>query len=182
MKKFLMASVLLAAGFGNHALADESVKLLTDDGNVKLWRIDEPAVNQRSKSYPQITFDVGDQVFINAGGCVQTGGAGKTWKRYVSPSGPNSDHLYHGQIQIPGVINTLTNFSDLMSEDNAVPTWSRQFDVTQQVNDWPIRYLVLGYTDDDYSDNGYWGRDPGTENQCVNEPNAFVEIYIKKGH
>jgi len=41
--------------------------------------------------------------------------------------------------------------------------------------------LILGYQDDDYGDNGYWGHDDGTENQCKYEPNAWVEIYIRPG-
>ena len=35
-------------------------------------------------------------------GCVNTGGSGKTWKRYLDPAGANSARLYHGLIWIPG--------------------------------------------------------------------------------
>jgi len=49
----------------------------------------------------QYTFQRNDTVVVEAGGCVQTGGSGSTWKRYVNPSGPNSDRLYYGLIRIP---------------------------------------------------------------------------------
>src|SRR5438105_9059582 len=64
-------------------------------------RIDEPNVTQRLTPYIDIAFQIGDSVTIDAGGCVQTGGIGPTWKRYVNPQGPNSDQLYHGLILIP---------------------------------------------------------------------------------
>jgi hypothetical protein len=50
------------------------------------WRIDRPNVMQHQTGYPQITFKPGDSVAVDAGGCVQTGGMGSTWKRYVDPS------------------------------------------------------------------------------------------------
>jgi hypothetical protein len=43
----------------------------------------------------------------------------------------------------------------------------------------PDSYLTLGYSDDSYSDNGYWGHDDGTENQCAGIGNAVLEIYIE---
>ncbi len=76
----------------------------TVNGNTDNWRIDEPNVKQHITEYRQIRFQPGDRITINAGGCVQTGGSGATWKLYVHPSGPNADHLYHGLIWIPGVI------------------------------------------------------------------------------
>jgi hypothetical protein len=38
--------------------------------------------------------------------------------------------------------------------------------------------LHLGYEDDGYSDNGYWGHDDGTEDQCSGSVNAFIELAI----
>src|ERR1700687_4451976 len=63
--------------------------------NLDFWAIKRPNVKQNMTEYPSITFRVGDLVTIKAGGCVQTGGFGDTWKLYVNPQGPNSDHLYH---------------------------------------------------------------------------------------
>src|SRR5947209_20618807 len=61
-------------------------------------RINRPPVSQRTTDYPGVHFQPGDTVVVNAGGCVQTGGLGKTWKRYVDPLGNNSDRLYHERI------------------------------------------------------------------------------------
>jgi hypothetical protein len=36
----------------------------------------------------------------------------------------------------------------------------------------------LGYEDDDYSDNGYWGHDDGNNDQCKNSVNAFVTVTV----
>ena len=43
-------------------------------------------------------------------------------------------------------------------------------------------YLILGYEDDGYSDNGYWGRegDDGTGNQCAGLGNAYVIATIQQ--
>ena len=108
---------------------------------------------------------------MQAGGCVQTGGAGKTWKRYVDPSGPNSDRLYHGLIQIPGVDSDLVHIAGVVN---------RTVDIPATVNPQNA-VLRLGYEDDDYSDNGYWGHDDGTEDQCRGVGNAFVVLTVVHG-
>src|SRR5262245_50328066 len=65
--------------------------------------INQPVVNRPTADYKNVQFAPGDTVTVQAGGCVQTGGSGKTWKRYVDPQGVNSDRLYHGLIYIPGM-------------------------------------------------------------------------------
>jgi hypothetical protein len=42
--------------------------------------------------------------------------------------------------------------------------------------------FFLGYSDDDYSDNGYANRndDNGTQDQCKGLGNAFVVVKIKR--
>ena len=40
------------------------------------------------------------------------------------------------------------------------------------------RYLRLGFEDDGYGDNGYWGRDDGTGDQCKNLGTSYVLITI----
>jgi hypothetical protein len=70
----------------------------------KSWTIDEPNVVQPATEYKQIRFQPGDEVTISAGGCVQTGGSGKTWKSYTNPLGGDADHLYSGTIYIPGAM------------------------------------------------------------------------------
>jgi hypothetical protein len=142
-------------------------KLHFDTPPVDIWRVDEPDVNSRESTYPEIQFQPGDKVqIIDAGGCCQTGGVGNTWKRWVNPSGPNSEGLYHGLIKVPGM-----------------PALARVQDISNQVLVVPNDYqgdpsLHLGYEDDDYSDNGYWGHDDGTEDQCKGSVNAYIELFI----
>jgi hypothetical protein len=154
------------------AMADEQVHCSTA-GQITTCRITEPNVKQRLTNYPQITFKAGDSVTVQAGGCVQTGGSGKTWKRYVNPSGRNSDRLYHGLIQIPGVESDLVRISGAINHPISIPNGINPQNAT----------LRLGYEDDGYGDNGYYSRnsDNGTENQCINLGNAFVTLTIKHG-
>jgi hypothetical protein len=126
--------------------------------------ITEPIVTQKATTY-SFTFVRGDQVTINAGGCVQTGGHGATWKRYVDPASDND--LYHGTIAIPGTIGTTASQVRLL---NVV---GRPFTVQGRGAS-----LILGYEDDGYSDNGYYAHDNGTGNQCLNSVNAFVHIVV----
>src|SRR4030088_328501 len=70
-------------------------------GTDAVIRIDRPNPKQPSTAYPSVTFQPGDTVTLHAGGCVQSGGHGNTWHRYVNPSGGDADHLYHGLITIP---------------------------------------------------------------------------------
>lgn len=127
-------------------------------------RIDEPVVNQ-----PQFTYDFsflpGDHVTVEAGGCVQRGGKGLTWKRYVDPA--DDEDLYHGLITIPGATGNLERLVNVVG---------RQLVVRGRGSG----QLVLGYEDHDdaYSDNGYYAHDNGTADQCLNSENAFVIITV----
>src|SRR5215470_7699945 len=102
-RRYLLRAAIVLAGLALLPVETQAGQRIsiTVNGNHETWRIDEPNVGQRSTDYP-IIFHPGDAVTIDAGGCVQTGGSGRTWKRYVDPQGPNSDHLYHGLIEIPG--------------------------------------------------------------------------------
>ena len=144
----------------------------TPHGSGFRCRIDAPNVKQRVSEYKAIRFQPGDRVSLNGGGCVQTGGSGRTWKRYVNPQGPNSDRLYHGLVQIPGAMPDLRRLSDVIGQTLVVPA---------AVVDPSQLYLRLGYEDDSYGDNGYWGHDDGTGNQCKNVGNAFVELTVDRG-
>jgi hypothetical protein len=157
--------------------ADDQFDLITVQLNTSsqtVWRISHPNVRQAVTSYPSIKFLPGDSVSIDAGGCVQTGGHGKTWKRYVNPSGDNSDHLYHGKVSIPGVTNGLVRIqgSPVFNHAMTIPA-PGNIPANQMV-------LQLGYEDDGYGDNGYWGHDDGTEDQCKNSQDAFVIVSV--GH
>jgi hypothetical protein len=134
---------------------------------IDIWQVEEPEVKMRESTYPEIQFQPGDRVqIIDAGGCCQTGGSGRTWKRWVNPSGPNSGALYHGLIKVPGMAG-LTRVQDVGNQVLVVPT-DYQGDLS----------LHLGYEDDDYGDNGYWGHDDGTEDQCSGSVNAYIELLI----
>ena len=154
-----------------------------------VWRIFRPVITQPAKSYTKITFESGDMITVEAGGCDQTGGHGKTWKRYVDPQGPNADRLYHGLIRIPGVTDKvkaspsgpkgLVRLLDLGMKNLSPGQFRGQFvvgDLSKVAE--KDRYLRLGFEDDGYSDNGYWGRDDGTGDQCQNLGTSYVVITI----
>jgi hypothetical protein len=172
----LLPVLVTAFALAPVALQAESI---THEGSTdtksEVWYIKEPIVTQPTTEYPQIKFQPGDAVYVHAQGCVQTGGRGRTWKRYVVPSGPNSDRLYYGTIWIPGVVGTSAaaqaKFKDVNDKTFSVPA-----------NVSPAQtYLRLGYLDDGYSDNGYYSHDDGTEDQCKNSTNAAVQITITHG-
>ena len=165
-----MIAVAISVGASLSATANEGVSC-TNSPNGMTCRVDEPTVTRRLSTYPQITFRPGDRVTVQAGGCVQTGGHGKTWKRYVNPSGPNSDRLYHGLIQIPGVHSDLVRIAGVVTQPAQVPATLNPQNAV----------LRLGYEDDNYGDNGYRGHDDGTENQCRRVGNAFVVLTIVHG-
>jgi hypothetical protein len=164
--KLVCLTVLITAAYSQTAVIK-----CTPTGNVINCRVDTPVVTQPSFPYPAIRFRAGDKATVNAGGCVQTGGRGRTWKRYVDPSGPNSDRLYHGLIFIPG----LTQAGSLQRISTVT---GRQY-VLPNIN--PLaNSLLLGYEDDGYKDNGYYAHDDGTEDQCKNVGNAWVTVRIER--
>ncbi|MET7656511.1 hypothetical protein [Streptomyces sp. NPDC005486] len=123
--------------------------------------ITEPVVTQRETTYP-FSFLPGDHVTVTAGGCVQTGGHGLTWKRYVDPA--SDGDLYHGLITVPGATGDLARLVNVVGRPYVVGGRGGS--------------LKLGYEDDGYSDNGYTAHDNGTGNQCLNSVNAFVRIVV----
>lgn len=124
--------------------------------------ISEPVVTQKTTGYP-ILFAPGNRVTVSASGCVQTGGSGLTWKRYVDPAGDNSDRLYHGLIELPGM--PLTRIQSVIGQTLTIPAWG---------------FLTLGYEDDNYTDNGYTKPDNGTGNQCKGIGPAQVTLTISR--
>lgn len=125
--------------------------------------VDQPVVTQSATAYPAVQIRPGSHIQITAGGCVQTGGHGATWKRYVNPAADND--LYHGRISIPGVTAGLVRLESVVNQTFSVPQNGGGT-------------LVLGYDDDSYSDNGYYAHDNGTGNQCQNLGAAWVHISI----
>ena len=165
--RMLWAAVLATAP-GLAAPVQGQLITHTVAGTTETWRIDQPVVTQGSTDLTQVVFHPQDGVIVNAGGCVQTGGSGLTWKRYVDPSGPNSDHLYHGLIQIPGIHPALVRIGSVVANAFTIPS-----SVTA-----PQNFLRLGYEDDVYPDNGYSSHDDGTGNQCQGVGPAYVIVTI----
>jgi hypothetical protein len=134
------------------------------DATHETCRIDRPDVTNPSEQFPSVRFCAGDHVVVHAHGCVQTGGSGRTWKDYVD----QKSQLYHGLINIPGStpgpagtlveIGSVVEHTDLPASLGGV--------------------LTLGYRDDDYTDNGYWSHDDGTDDQCKDPATASVTIDI----
>jgi len=175
----LQAAALIAILAGaTLARAADTFDILTKQSETPtstVWRIETPNVKQKETNYPQITFAPGDTVSIDAGGCVQTGGSGLTWKLYVNPGGPSSDHLYHGLINIPTVTNGLVRIQDFgLNTVHKIPN-----PLPAGVSPASL-FLQLGYEDNGYSDNGYYSHDNGTGDQCKNSVDAFVIVSI--GH
>lgn len=145
-------------------------------------RIDKPVVTQHETVYPTVQFAPNDIVEVKADGCVQTGGWGDTWKRYVNPVGGDIAHLYHGLIRIPTAKpmgDGLVRIEKVMGKRQTVTGVGL-----------PVSQLVLhlGYEDDDYSDNGYSNPDNGNYDQCktdwargIDGGPAHVTITIYRG-
>jgi hypothetical protein len=142
--------------------------------------IEQPVVTQPETVYSSVEFAHGDIVNVNADGCVQTGGWGPTWKRYVNPTGDGTDTKYHGLIRIP---TSKPAGSGLVRIETVIGKLQ-----TVTGTDLPVSQLVLhlGYEDDNYSDNGYYSHDDGNDDQCkLDSPNyggpAYVTITIYRG-
>jgi len=155
-----------------------------------------PRVDHRTTTYPEIQLKVGDLVVVSACGCVQSGGKGDTWKRYVDPSGDDSDRLYHGVMVlenfsiIPPAVSglkppppscciasaTMKDVARAVRIGDIIAAQNRgyQFQVSRPTN------LVLGYEDgtNDYGDNGYSDHDDGTDAQCRGVGAASVRVVI----
>ncbi|HLJ90623.1 MAG TPA: hypothetical protein VKZ53_27695 [Candidatus Angelobacter sp.] len=151
-----------------------SSDVVKDGKETKVWRIDQPNVRKETTTFPQIQFKPGDRVSFSAGGCAQTGGSGPTWKSYVWPYGPEAPTRYSGTVSLEGVTGSSgRRIGGVMScQPYVVPR-------PQPGKTNPT--LVLGYEDDDYSDNGYWGHDNGTADQCKGVGPAWVEVTVVSG-
>lgn len=151
--------------FVNACRETDTVTHLSSSKDSDVWRVDSPNVLQPETVYPQIRFASADKVEVEAGGCAQTGGHGNTWRLYVNPS---NDPLHHGLIRLPGLASPK-KIKEVMGAEHAVTLPS------------PItgdNALRLGFESSDFTAGGYWGRDPGPNNECVGQPNAFVIITV----
>jgi hypothetical protein len=167
-KLLLGAALAVRCAFGQFDQISHPPPVPGEDAVI---RIDRPNPKARSTDYPSITFQPGDNVTIRSGGCVQSGGAGDTWHRYVNPSGPNADRLYHGLITIPFATGTL---------DRILTHWNRTVHVADSVPPGARIHLQLGFEDDGYGDNSYNDHDDGPGGQCKGPEGqaAWVELHI----
>ncbi len=92
------------------------------EGNTTVYTINEPVVNKAYQCY-DIPVQPGDRVLVSdVKGCLDTGGAGRTWKRYLNPLGSSGDRLYHGRIWVPGATAGLVRIqSDASVQINVTP-------------------------------------------------------------
>jgi hypothetical protein len=168
---FLIAAMLVSSG----ARADDTFDVISVENpspNVKIVHIRQPNVKQAMTPYTQIAFAPGDSVVVSASGCVQTGGSGSTWKRYVNPSGSDSDRYYFGEIWIPGATGVLVPIAGVVGKTLIVPSGTTNAGL----------FLRLGYSDDNYGDNGYYSHDDGTENQCAGSDGGSAEVTLTITH
>jgi hypothetical protein len=183
----------------SNANCQQPAKIKDDPNDETVWVISNPDVTKARVDYPTVKFSQNDKVVVTGGGCVQTGGHGLTWKRYINPSGNNSDRLYHARIWIPGATDGMVRVSSIInitgsSPSQGIPLLVGMFpphppDSSSGESD-PY-FLRLGYEDDKYPDNGYTPKkkhDNGTDNQCTLDPkvdddkendgNAWLKIRI----
>lgn len=131
-----------------------------------------PEVRQQMTLYPEIPIGQGDLLDVQAQGCAQRGGHGKTWANYTNPVGNNSNKWYAGVLWIRTVTPTSTDFfpqhrflPNLVATELTIPPNAKA-------------EIRIGYQDNNYSDNGYYSPDPGIDNQCLNITEADVTFDI----
>ena len=183
----LLAACAIILGSASSGIAavesDERISHTQSTPDVDIWEIHCPNVKQSVTAYKQILFRHLDLITIEAGGGVQTGGVGKTWKLYVDPRGPNSGKLYHGLIRIPKGPNPTypksPTVKDMVRIQDVIKKGQKLKFTDSKDDSLEPTHLVLGYEDDGYSDNGYWGHDDGTGNQCKGVGPAWLKITIE---
>lgn len=171
---------------GSNPTFFDILSVLKDDTQngveTKMLRIDRPRVWAEKTPYSVVRFKEGDRITFNAGGCVQTGGSGATWKRYLFPEGDNAPTYYSGTAWIPGVTGgdfrtvAALMYKDWSHKEQGLQVWQVPHAANPEVES--NYFLHLGYLDDNYSDNGYYSHDNGNDNQCQNVGPAWVELTI----
>lgn len=176
--------LLFTMMFVSPVIAQEKITKVADSASETVWLIKQPDVRKAHQDYPMITFKKYDEVVITGGGCVQTGGKGRTWKRYIDPTGPNSDRLYHGRIWIPGATAGLVRISSIVKKQSQYQVVNMFPDHSASEAPSPY-FLRLGYEDEKYTDNGYEKHDDGTDKQCAasedpeTDGKAWLQLRIK---
>jgi hypothetical protein len=169
----------------------------TEDSNGKTvhWRIDHPDVSQSTTHYSHITFNQGDQVKVEAGGCVRTSGGvdGQRWKQYIDPNVTFQELNPSVPIQ-PVTIWTVVYAGGLFITDTKQNLSLRNEPLEVAIpyqppdgftvpgsgsSSYPKQFVLsLLYYDNEFSDNGYYAHDDGTFNQCANVGPAWFEATV----
>jgi signal peptidase I len=151
------------------------------DGDKFIYTIYSPHVHKPQTNFKTIRFQPGDRVTVEGSGCVQTGGIGPTWKRYVDPFAPDALSLYHGLVGMPYLTRTLRDSGTVPGLVRIQKLIGRVYVVPAYKGDSAEPYyLRLGYEDSNYEDNGYDRHDNGTGGQCYRTTAAKVVITITR--
>lgn len=170
--------------YGSYYKPDNGVRYITPD----VSDYGKTAIYNYADHAPEVKFQSGDRVIIYIDGAVQVGGSGTTCWRYVNPSDGQGKPaaLYFGSIYIPGITpNGLEPIRNLVADGygkylNTTSGYiGLQFTIPN-IDSLPenSKYLKLSYTDDGYSDNGYYAPDPGDSGFCQNSGPAHISISI----
>jgi hypothetical protein len=151
------------------------------DGNKFIYTFNRPNVRRAITDYKDVRLEAGDRITVEAGGCVQTGGYGPTWKLYVDPHAPGEPNLYRGLIGMPYLTKTFPESPSVRGMVRIKKLLGRVYVVPSFKDDsGEAHFLRLGYEDDNYDDNGYYGHDDGTADQCKGVGNATVIVTITR--
>ncbi len=139
-----------------------------------IYLIEKPIVTKSGCIYSGIEFLEPGQLEVFAGGCVQTGGGGETWKRYVNPK--DSDDNYMGTLEVKGASVLGSDGLEEVGKEtiSQFVSWTNSGKNIYVLDG--THHVAIGYKDDDHSDNGYYLWDRGTEGQCVGAGNAWIAL------
>ena len=93
--------------------------------------------------------------------------------------------MYHGLIHIPQGPNAnypkspAVNELDMVRIQDVLRKGQKLKFQEYKDDSFEPNHLVLGYEDDNYGDNGYWGHDDGIGNQTKGVGPAWLKISIK---
>lgn len=142
----------------------------------EVFRIDQPRVDTPLIVLKDIVFQPGDTIELTAGGCVQPGGHGLTWKLYADPRGGASDQYYSGLAFIAGTTGEAPQRIGAIARKTFTVPIAANPALRKDVS------LQLGYQDTPtgYADAGYWGHDNGESDQCLSVGPAWVEVTVNR--
>ncbi len=149
-------------------------------GNVDTWTIIDPPISTPSTAYPQIVLTGGDSVSVSAVGCGNHGGNSDTWADSMGTSGGLENLVGQANGFFPGVMefnipNSIGNYRDPSGQ--GMKSWWYLGTAVVPGNG-PDGVLSLGFTDNDYHDNGYYQQYPGYFQECTGWYGFAVTVKI----